>query len=108
MAQLLLLSSVAFGGEKPASCELASKSIVSRSSPGLVQVSNLGDIEITCRVPARPFPTKPGESRNGYRGYLEDRRPNSEGDPYQTVSRILKTINSVPKPSVAVISQNAA
>jgi len=67
MAQLLLLSSVAFGGEKPASCELASKSIVSRSSSGLAQVSNLGNIEITCRVPARPFPTKPGESRNGLR-----------------------------------------
>ena len=35
--------------------------------------------------------------KNGYKGYLEDRRPNSEGDPYQIVSRILKTINSVPK-----------
>jgi uncharacterized circularly permuted ATP-grasp superfamily protein len=34
--------------------------------------------------------------KNGYKGYLEDRRPNSEGDPYQIVSRILKTINSVP------------
>jgi len=67
MAQLLLLSSVtvAFGDDKPASCELASKSIVSRSSSGLAQVSNLGTIEITCGVPARPFPTKPGEGRNG-------------------------------------------
>jgi glutamine synthetase len=36
--------------------------------------------------------------KNGYKGYLEDRRPNSEGDPYQIVSRILKTINSVSKP----------
>jgi glutamine synthetase len=36
--------------------------------------------------------------KNGYRGYLEDRRPNSEGDPYQIVSRVLKTINGVPKP----------
>jgi len=35
--------------------------------------------------------------KNGYRGYLEDRRPNSEADPYQIVSRILKTINTVPK-----------
>jgi glutamine synthetase len=35
--------------------------------------------------------------RNGYKGYLEDRRPNSQGDPYKIVSRILKTINSVPK-----------
>jgi glutamine synthetase len=35
--------------------------------------------------------------KNGYKGYLEDRRPNSEGDPYQIVSRILKTINTVPK-----------
>jgi hypothetical protein len=60
LAQLLLLSSVAFGGDKPALCELASKSIVSRSSSGLAQVSNLGDIQVTCRVPARPFPTEPG------------------------------------------------
>ena len=36
--------------------------------------------------------------KNGYKGYLEDRRPNSEGDPYQIVSQVLKTINSVPKP----------
>jgi glutamine synthetase len=35
--------------------------------------------------------------RDGYRGYLEDRRPNSAADPYQIVSRILKTINTVPK-----------
>jgi len=40
--------------------------------------------------------------KQGYRGYLEDRRPNSQGDPYQIVSRILKTINGVPKPAVAV------
>ena len=29
---------------------------------------------------------------NGYRGYLEDRRPNSQGDPYQIAGRILQTI----------------
>jgi glutamine synthetase len=34
---------------------------------------------------------------NGYKGYLEDRRPNSEGDPYQIASQVLKTIASVPK-----------
>ena len=28
--------------------------------------------------------------KNGYKGYLEDRRPNSEADPYQIVSRILQ------------------
>jgi glutamine synthetase len=39
--------------------------------------------------------------KNGYKGYLEDRRPNSEADPYQIVSRILKTINGVPKPATA-------
>ena len=33
--------------------------------------------------------------RNGYKGYLEDRRPNSEADPYQIVCRLLKTISSV-------------
>jgi hypothetical protein len=67
LAQLLFLSCVAFGGDKPAACELASKSIVSRTSSGLAQVSNLGDIQIRCRVRARQFPTKPGESRNGLR-----------------------------------------
>lgn len=33
---------------------------------------------------------------NGYRGYLEDRRPNSKADPYQIASQILKTISTVP------------
>ena len=33
---------------------------------------------------------------DAYRGYLEDRRPNSQGDPYKIVSRVLKTILSVP------------
>lgn len=65
LAQLLLLSSMAFGGDKSALCELASRSIESRSFSGLAQVSNLGEILITCRVPERPFPTTPGEIRNG-------------------------------------------
>ena len=34
----------------------------------------------------------------GYRGYLEDRRPNSQGDPYKIASRILQTIATVPIP----------
>lgn len=33
---------------------------------------------------------------NDYKGYLEDRRPNSQGDPYQIAARILKTISEVP------------
>ena len=32
----------------------------------------------------------------GYKGYLEDRRPNSAGDPYKIASRILQTIATVP------------
>jgi glutamine synthetase len=35
--------------------------------------------------------------KDGYKGYLEDRRPNSEADPYQIVSRILQTIKTVGK-----------
>jgi len=35
--------------------------------------------------------------RNDYKGYLEDRRPNSQGDPYQIASRILQTLAEVPK-----------
>lgn len=33
---------------------------------------------------------------NGYKGYLEDRRPNSQSDPYKVASRILRTIATVP------------
>lgn len=32
---------------------------------------------------------------NGYKGYLEDRRPNAEGDPYKIASRIIQTIATV-------------
>lgn len=53
---------MAFAGDRPASCELAAKSVLSRSSSGLAQVSNLGDIQITCSVPARPYSW--GESRS--------------------------------------------
>ncbi len=35
---------------------------------------------------------------NGYKGYLEDRRPNSQGDPYKIAGRILQTIATVPTP----------
>jgi glutamine synthetase len=37
----------------------------------------------------------------GYRGYLEDRRPNSLGDPYQIAGRILQTIETVPTGAAA-------
>lgn len=33
--------------------------------------------------------------KNDYKGYLEDRRPNSQADPYKIISRILKTISEV-------------
>ena len=33
---------------------------------------------------------------DAYKGYLEDRRPNSQGDPYKIAGRILQTIQSVP------------
>ncbi len=34
-------------------------------------------------------------ANDAYKGYLEDRRPNSQADPYKIVSRILKTIKSI-------------
>jgi glutamine synthetase len=34
-------------------------------------------------------------ANNGYKGYLEDRRPNSQGDPYAIAGRVLKTISEV-------------
>jgi len=65
LAQILLFASVAFASDLRPSCELAKKSILSVSPSGLAQVSNVGDIHITCRIPARPFPTKSGETRYG-------------------------------------------
>jgi len=66
LSPILLFVAVAFAKDTLPSCELAKESIVSRSSSGLAQVSNLGGFRITCRVPARPFPTTPGgEPRYG-------------------------------------------
>jgi glutamine synthetase len=44
---------------------------------------------------------------NGYRGYLEDRRPNSQGDPYQIAGRILETIAAVPTDGFALAQGEA-
>ena len=35
---------------------------------------------------------------NDYKGYLEDRRPNSQGDPYRIAGRIIESIEAVPLP----------
>ena len=67
LAEMLLFACVAFASDVRTSCELAKNSILSVSPSGLAQVSNVGDIQITCRIPARSFPTKPGETRNGLR-----------------------------------------
>jgi glutamine synthetase len=46
--------------------------------------------------------------KNGYRGYLEDRRPNSLADPYQVAGRILQTILTVPTAELEVLEEAAA
>jgi len=67
LAQILLFVSFVSASEIRPSCALAKESILGQSSSGLIQVSNLGTIRIRCRVPQRPFPTKPGEFRPGIR-----------------------------------------
>ena len=62
---LLLFSSLAYGSDQLAACELSGKSVISRAAWELPEVSNVGDIRIICRVPARPFPSKPGEIKYG-------------------------------------------
>ena len=32
---------------------------------------------------------------NGYKGWLEDRRPSSNGDPYKIAARIIKTVKPI-------------
>ncbi|HZT92031.1 MAG TPA: glutamine synthetase beta-grasp domain-containing protein [Gaiellaceae bacterium] len=46
--------------------------------------------------------------KNGHRGYLEDRRPNSMGDPYKIAGRIIRTIATVPAPEAEVLDALAA
>ena len=36
-----------------------------------------------------------GTVERGWKGWLEDRRPNSAADPYKVASRIIKTVKSV-------------
>jgi hypothetical protein len=67
LAQILLLTSFAFANDQLVSCVISKSSILSMSSAGIAQVSNLGLIEVICSVSARPFPSKPGESRKGLR-----------------------------------------
>jgi hypothetical protein len=91
IAQLLsplFLSLMALGAEKPATCELETKSIVSRSASGVAQVSNLGDIEVKCSVPTRPFPTKPGESRNALRATTTSYKISPDGSKELVVSEV--------------------
>jgi glutamine synthetase len=45
---------------------------------------------------------------NGYRGYLEDRRPNSLGDPYRVAGRILETIQTVPTGVLTAVPEEIA
>ena len=61
---VLLFAPPLFPSDIHPSCEIAKDSIVRLSESGLAQVSNLGSIRITCQVPARPFPSKPGEFRS--------------------------------------------
>ena len=42
--------------------------------------------------------------KNEYNGYLEDRRPNSQGEPYHIASQILMTIDSVPKEALKSVA----
>lgn len=65
LIQLLLVAFSALASEARHSCELAKENILGRSPTGLTQVSNVADIQITCHVPSRAFPSKPGETRNG-------------------------------------------
>jgi hypothetical protein len=75
----LFLPLIALAAEKPALCGLTGNSIVGRSASGVAQVSNLGDIEIRCSIPARPFPLRPGESRNGLRSSVTTHKISPDG-----------------------------
>ena len=39
-----------------------------------------------------------GTVNNGWKGYLEDRRPASDADPYKVAAAIIRTVKSAPLP----------
>ena len=84
----LLFAPVTFASDIRPSCEVAKESILSRSSSGLAQASNVGDIRIRCRVPARPFPTKPGESLNGLTAATTAYEVSADGSKKQVPSEV--------------------
>ena len=64
LALTLLLTSFAFAGDPRANCSLTKASILSVTSSGVAQVSNVGLIDLTRSFPGRPFPTQPGTSKS--------------------------------------------
>jgi hypothetical protein len=80
LAPILFLTSVAFANDQIASCEITKSTIVSLSPAGLRQVNNLRLIEVVCSVPGRPFPSKPGEVRNGLRAATTAHEITQNGD----------------------------
>jgi len=56
------------------------------------------------RGPRRVDPRAAQLRQQRLQGYLEDRRPNSQGDPYQIASQILKTISSFPTAGLASVA----
>ena len=63
---------------------------------GLHETQSIDRFNYGARRPRRVDPHPARFINNGYRGYLEDRRPNSLGDPYRVAGRILQTIQTVP------------
>jgi glutamine synthetase len=43
---------------------------------------------------------------NGWKGWLEDRRPNSSADPYKVAARIIQTVKSVSDYAEVLVSKN--
>ena len=67
-------------------------------SPSSVLGGTITDREFLTRVADRGASVRVPHSfvNNGHKGYLEDRRPNSLGDPYRIAGRIIQTIATVP------------
>lgn len=43
---------------------------------------------------------------NGWKGWLEDRRPNSAADPYKVAARIITTVKTAPEPVLVSLNGN--
>ena len=84
----LCIAPLAVAAEPRTVCKVLDQSIVGRSAAGIAQVSNLAEIQLQCNIAGRPFPIKPGETRNGLRATATAAQETPHGGERETAVQV--------------------